>query len=191
MALGMMMQLPETDKHTHSKAYWLDALAVFFGGRAAEELVFQDLNTGASNDIQRATDIARRMVTEWGMSDALGPVHYSTKEDHVFLGREIGKGREHSEDTQNKIDQEVRRLLEEQYQLARKILTEKLELLHSLAKAVLERETLDSSEIEKVCSGEELPPVPTSGGTQKGGGPTGATSSEPGGVLPGGVTITA
>ncbi len=156
MALGVMQQLPENDKHTYSKSYWMDQLAVFFGGRAAEELIFQDMNTGASSDIERATDIARRMVCEWGMSDKLGPVHYSTKEEHVFLGRDFGKAKEHSESTQVSIDAEVSSIVESQYKLARKILTENIETLHRLAKAVLEKETLDSEDIDRILKGESL-----------------------------------
>lgn len=175
MALGLMQQLPENDKHTYSKSYWLDQLAVFFGGRLAEELVFNDMNTGASSDIQRATDIARRMVCEWGMSDVMGPVHYSSKEEHVFLGREIGKPREHSEDTQNRIDQEVRTILERQYQVARKVITENLDTLHKLAAAVLERETLESDQIEAIIQGKQLPPMPPADG-----GPQGSPASSNG-----------
>ncbi|RIL10907.1 MAG: cell division protein FtsH [Proteobacteria bacterium] len=169
MALGLMQQLPEADKHTYSKSYWMDQLAVFFGGRAAEELVFNDMNTGASSDIERATEIARRMVCEWGMSDSLGPVHYSSRDEHVFLGRDIGKPREHSESTQVNIDTEVKRILDNQYNIARKIIQDNIETLHRLAKAVLERETLDAEDIDRIIKGEELAPA---GGTSSGGGAT-------------------
>ena len=162
MALGLMQQLPEADKHTYSKSYWMDQLAVFFGGRAAEELVFQEMNTGASSDIERATDIARRMVCEWGMS-ALGPVHYSAKEEHVFLGRDIGKSREHSESVQFEIDQEVKAILQSRYEVAKQIVAENLEVLHNLAKAVMEKETLDSDDIERIVKGETLSPGPQGG----------------------------
>ena len=175
MALGLMQQLPEADKHTYSKSYWMDQLAVFFGGRVAEELVFDEMNTGASSDIQRATEIARRMVCEWGMSAALGPIHYDTKEEHVFLGRDIGKPREHSEAIQLEIDQEVKRILESQYSVARKIVGDHLETLHSLAKAVMERETLDSDDIERILRGETLTPGPK-GGPPSGGESTGGVS---------------
>lgn len=167
MALGVMQQLPEADKHTYSRSYWMDQLAVFFGGRAAEELVFNEMNTGASSDIERATEIARRMVCEWGMSPELGPVHFSSKEDHVFLGREIGKPREHSEHTQVEIDAEVKRILEDRYRLAKKLIEENLEVLHSLARCVLERETLTSSDIEAIMKGEELPPMKLEGNNKK------------------------
>lgn len=158
MALGVMQQLPENDKHTYSKSYWMDQLAVFFGGRAAEAIVFDDMNTGASSDIERATDIARRMVCEWGMSDSLGPVHYSAKEEHVFLGRDFGKPREHSEQTQEEIDAEVKRILDRQYEVAHKIISDHIETLHRLARAVMDRETLDADDIDIILRGEELPP---------------------------------
>jgi cell division protease FtsH len=147
----------------------MDQLAVFFGGRVAEELVFDEMNTGASSDIQRATEIARRMVCEWGMSSSVGPVHYDTKDEHVFLGRDIGKPREHSEAIQLEIDQEVKRILESQYNVAKRIVSEHEEVLHKLAEAVMERETLDSDQIEKILKGESLPPSPPSGGDKSSG----------------------
>jgi cell division protease FtsH len=174
MALGLMQQLPEADKHTYSRSYWMDQLAVFFGGRVAEELVFDEMNTGASSDIQRATDIARRMVCEWGMSDKLGPVHYNTKDEHVFLGREIGKPREHSEAIQEEIDQEVKSILDSRYEEAKKIVSENMDILHALAKAVLEKETLDADDIERIIRGETLSPGPQ-------GGPSGPQGGESGG----------
>jgi len=157
MALGLMQQLPEQDKHTYSKKYWLDQLAVFFGGRAAEEIVFNDMNTGASSDIERATQIARRMVCEWGMSEKIGPVNYSAKDEQVFMGRDFGKPKEHSESMQIEIDSEVRSILDEAYKRARKILTENVEVLHRMSKAVLERETLDAEELDIILAGGELP----------------------------------
>ena len=160
MALGLMQQLPEADKHTYSRDYWMDQLAVFFGGRVAEELVFNDMNTGASSDIQRATDIVRRMVCEWGMSEKLGPIYYTNREEHMFLGRDLGKPREHSEHTQEEIDNEVRRIIDDRYQMARKIISERMDTLKCLAEALLQRETLDSDQIELIMRGEKLPPEP-------------------------------
>lgn len=160
MALGLMQQLPEDDKHTYSRDYWMDQLSVFFGGRMAEDLIFNDQNTGASSDIERATNIARRMVCEWGMSEKLGPVCYATKEEHVFLGREIGKPREHSESTQVEIDAEVKRIILERQNVAREILSENIEILHRLAAEVIERETLTAEDIDMIIAGEELPPLP-------------------------------
>ena len=179
MALGLMQQLPEADKHTYSKSYWMDQLAVFFGGRVAEELVFKDMNTGASSDIERATEIARRMVCEWGMSNRLGPVHYSSKEEHVFLGRDIGKPREHSESTQIEIDREVRVILESAYDVAKKIITDNVEALHRVAKAVMERETLDAEDIDKLIRGETLPPLETASDTQAAPPKSGETAATP------------
>ncbi len=168
MALGVMQQLPENDKHTYSRAYWMDQLAVFFGGRVAEELVFNEMNTGASSDIERATDITRRMVCEWGMSEKLGPIHYNTKEEHVFLGRDLGKPREHSEATQIEIDAEVKAIIDSRHALAKKLIEEHLETLHRLAKAVMVRETLDAEEIEKIMKNQDLPPSPPGGDGPKG-----------------------
>jgi cell division protease FtsH len=153
MALGLMQQLPEADKHTYTKNYWLDQLAVFMGGRVAEEMVFNETTTGASSDIERATEVARRMVCEWGMSDKMGPVHYSNKEEHVFLGRDFGKPREHSETTQVEIDREVRQIIETAYTTAQRLIKERFDTLHQLARAVLERETLDANEIERIIKG--------------------------------------
>jgi cell division protease FtsH len=186
MALGLMQQLPEADRHTYSRSYWMDQLAVFFGGRVAEEVVFNEMNTGASSDIERATDIARRMVCEWGMSDNVGPVHYSTKEEHVFMGKEFGKAREHSETVQLDIDKEVRGIIQSQYQLARKIVEENLEALHRLAKAVIERETLDADEIDKLIRGETLNPGPQGSPP-----PTGSDPSGDGGTTGGSVSVAA
>jgi len=176
MALGLMQQLPENDKHTYSKSYWMDQLAVFFGGRVAEEIIFDEMNTGASSDIERATQIARRMVCEWGMSDKLGPVYYSGKEEHVFLGKEMGKSREHSEHTQIEIDDEVRNILDSRYQLAKKIITENLDTLHRLAKALIEKETLDAVDIERIIQGKD--PLPGPDGAPGGGSPEAATVDE-------------
>jgi cell division protease FtsH len=160
MALGLMQQLPEADKHTYSRNYWMDQLAVFFGGRAAEEVMFGEMNTGASSDIQRATEITRRMVCEWGMSDKLGPIYYTGREEHVFLGRELGKPREHSEHMQEEIDTEVRRIIDDRYALARRLISEHLDTLKRLAEALLQRETLDAGEIELLMQGGTLPPSP-------------------------------
>jgi cell division protease FtsH len=161
MALGLMQQLPEEDKHTHSRDYFLNQLAVLFGGRVAELAVFSEMNTGASNDIERATEIARRMICEWGMSDTIGPIHYSSKEEHVFLGREISNSREHSENTQLDIDKEVRALLDRQYKLAEKIISEKLDILHKLARALIEKETLSGDEVNTIINGGALEAVTT------------------------------
>ncbi len=179
MALGLMQQLPENDKHTYSRSYWLDQLCVFFGGRAAEELVFNEMNTGASSDIERATEVARRMVCEWGMSDKIGPVHYSNKEEHMFLGKEIGRPREHSETTQVEIDREVQNIVNTQFEKARHLLRDNLETLHTLARAVLDRETLEGHEIDTLMRGEALPPLVVNGdGAEPSAAPESETAGE-------------
>jgi cell division protease FtsH len=157
MALGLMQQLPEGDKHTYSKDYWMDQLAVFFGGRAAEEIIFNEITTGAASDIDQATKIARRMVCEWGMSEEMGPVAYGGQEGSVFLGKDFSTRKEVSGHTMMAIDKEVKTIIESQYQLAKKLLKEKVETLHRMATAVLEKETLDSDDIERIMKGEPIP----------------------------------
>jgi cell division protease FtsH len=156
MALGLMQQLPEGDKHTYTKDYWMDQLAVFFGGRAAEEIVFGEITTGAASDIEQATKIARRMVCEWGMSEELGPIAYGGQEGSVFLGRDFSTRKEVSGHTMMAIDKEVKTIIETQYKLAKKILGERVEILHKMASAVLEKETLDSDDIERLMKGEPV-----------------------------------
>jgi cell division protease FtsH len=129
------------------------------GGRAAEKLVFHQFTTGAGNDIERATELARKMVCEWGMSEKLGPLAYGAKEEELFLGREITKTRNFSENTAIAIDAEVRSIVTQAMKRADKILKENEKILHRLANALLEREILDSEEIDKIIRGEELPPV--------------------------------
>jgi len=124
-----------------------DTIAILMGGRVAEELVFPDITTGAGNDIERATELARRMVTEWGMSK-LGPVALSKKEEHVFLGKDIGTGREFSEKTAVEIDEEIKRILTENYARAKTLLTDNIHKLKRVADALIEKETLDSLEID-------------------------------------------
>ncbi|MCB0355193.1 MAG: AAA family ATPase, partial [Bdellovibrionales bacterium] len=161
MALGLMQQLPENDRHTYSKSYWLDQLAVFFGGRVAELEVFGEMNTGAASDIERATEIARRMVREWGMSEKLGAIQYASREGEVFLGKEVGRASDFSQKVQEQIDEEVRTILDERYHVAQKIVHENIDILHRLARAAIERETLNADEIELICKGHELPPPST------------------------------
>lgn len=160
MALGLMQQLPENDKHTYSRSYWMDQLAVFFGGRVAELAVFGEMNTGAASDIERATEIARRMVREWGMSDKLGPVQYASREGEVFLGKEVGRASDFSQSIQQEIDAEVRRILDDRYKLAEKLIHENIDTLHRLAKAAIERETLNAEDIDTIVRGGELKPLP-------------------------------
>jgi cell division protease FtsH len=129
------------------------------GGRAAEKLVFNHYTTGAGNDIEKATNIARKMVCEWGMSDKLGPLAYGAKEEEIFLGREIQKHRDYSEKTAIEIDDEIRGIINSAFERALKILSDHMDLLHKLSAELLEREILDAEEIDKIIKGENLPPI--------------------------------
>jgi cell division protease FtsH len=158
-ALGVTTYLPIDEKHTYSKEY-LDAMITYaLGGRAAEKIIFNQRTTGAGNDIERATELARKMVCEWGMSDKLGPLAYGAKEEELFLGREITRSRNFSEHTAIAIDQEVKKIVTAAMKRAEKVLHDNIETLHRLSNALLEREILDSNEIDKIVRGEELPPV--------------------------------
>jgi cell division protease FtsH len=157
-ALGVTMFLPTEDRHLMTRQQTLARVAMALGGRCAEEIVFSEITTGAQDDIKRATRLARAMVCELGMSSKLGPVAYGENEESVFLGREISSRREdYSEETAREIDQEVRGIVEGQYTVARKVLIDNRDKLDRLATALLERETLDSEEIESVLAGRELP----------------------------------
>jgi cell division protease FtsH len=158
MALGLTMQLPVDDRHNYYKSYLETEIAILMGGRIAEEIFLNQMSTGAGNDIERATDMARKMVCEWGMSD-LGPLTFGKKEEQIFLGREIAQHRDYSEDTAIKIDQEVRKLVNTGYTTAREIISNNRELLEQIAKALIEREVLDAPEIKALVEGRELPPV--------------------------------
>ncbi len=158
-ALGVTTYLPNDEKHTYSKEYLEAMIAYALGGRAAEKIIFNQYTTGAGNDIEKATNIARKMVCEWGMSEKLGPLAYGKKEEEIFLGREITKHSDFSEKTAEAIDEEIRRIIQRGMDRAEKILRENIELLHKLAKELLVREILDAEEIRKVMNGEELPPV--------------------------------
>ena len=147
-ALGVTQQLPIDDKYTYSKDYLLKALAVFLGGRAAEELALKHMTTGAGNDLERATDLARRMVTEWGMSEKLGPLTFGKKEEQIFLGRDIAKHKDYSEKTAEDIDEEVKRLVIEAYETAKALLAHNFDTLDVFAKALLEKETMNAAEID-------------------------------------------
>jgi cell division protease FtsH len=156
LALGVTYHLPDQDRHINSRAYYLDEICVLFGGRVAEELMVGEISTGASNDIEKASAIARKMVCDWGMSERLGPVAYGQKQEQIFLGREISQHRDFSDVTAKLIDDEMKCIIDEQLALARKILTENRDKLEALAKAVLENEFLDAEEINKVLAGEKL-----------------------------------
>jgi cell division protease FtsH len=156
MALGVTMQLPVDDKHTYSREYLETRLAIMMGGRAAEQLALQTMTTGAGNDIEQATDLARKMVCEFGMSQ-LGPLTFGKKEEQIFLGREIAQHRDYSEDTAIKIDQEVRRLVDTAYKIATDIITDNRKALDKIAHALLEREVIDANDIRTILDGKELP----------------------------------
>jgi cell division protease FtsH len=158
-ALGVTTYLPIDEKHSYSREYLEAMITYMLGGRAAEKLVFNQFTTGAGNDIERATELARKMVCEWGMSEKLGPMSYGAKEEELFLGREITKTRNFSEDTAIAIDSEVRLIVTSAMKRANKILKDNIKVLHRLSNALLEREILDSEEIDKVIRGEDLPPV--------------------------------
>jgi cell division protease FtsH len=156
MALGVTVQLPLDDKHTHTRDYLETRLAILMGGRVAEELFLNTMTTGAGNDIERASDLARKMVCEFGMS-SLGPITFGKKEEQIFLGREISQHRDFSEDTALKIDAEVRRFVDEGYQSAVNILQSHRNELEKIAAALLEREVIDANEIQLILEGKELP----------------------------------
>lgn len=158
-ALGVTSYLPMDEKHTYSKSYLEAVITYALGGRAAEKLVFNHFTTGAGNDIEKATRIARKMVCEWGMSEKMGPLSYGAKEEEIFLGREIQKHRDYSEKTAIEIDDEVRTIVSKCMERAEQILKNDMDALHLLSKELLEREILDGEEIDKLLNGESLPPI--------------------------------
>ena len=155
-ALGVTMQLPIDEKHGYSREYIEGRLAILMGGRAAEELIFDELTTGAGNDIEQATKIARKMVCEWGMSDVLGPMTFGKKNEEIFLGREIQSHRDYSEVTARMIDEEVVRVVRKAQSTAKEVLNNNINQLHNLAKALLEYETIDGDEVIAVMEGEKI-----------------------------------
>jgi len=158
MSLGLTQYLPIDDRHSYYRDYLQSRLAILMGGRVAEEIFLNQVSTGAGNDIERATDMARKMVCEWGMSD-LGPLTFGKKEEQIFLGREIAQHRDYSEDTAIKIDQEVRKLVTSGYNTAKQIVSENRDTLERIAKALIEREVLDAVELKLLVDGQNLPPV--------------------------------
>jgi cell division protease FtsH len=153
MALGVTLQLPTADRYSYDREHLLNNIAILLGGRAAEEIALKHMTTGAGNDLERATNLARKMVTEWGMSEKLGPLTYGKKEEQIFLGREIAQHRDFSEHTAVEIDNEVKRIVMENYDRAKKLITERIDSLHALTKALLEKETLDAPEIDAIIQG--------------------------------------
>jgi cell division protease FtsH len=157
-ALGLTMQLPEEDRYAYDRTYLLSRIAVLFGGRIAEELFMNQMTTGASNDFERATQMARDMVTRYGMSDVLGPMVYGENEGEVFLGRSVTTHKNVSEATMQKVDAEIRRIIDQQYALARRLLDENRDKVETMAQALLEWETLDADQIDDIMAGK--PPRP-------------------------------
>jgi cell division protease FtsH len=158
MALGLTMQLPTDDRHNYYKNYLDTQIAILMGGRLAEELFLNCMSTGAGNDIERATELARKMVCEWGMSE-LGPLTFGKKEEQIFLGREIAQHRDYSEATAIQIDEEVRKMVSAGYNTAKEILSDNRETLIQIAHALIEREVLDAVEIKMLVEGRNLPPI--------------------------------
>ncbi len=158
-ALGVTSSLPMEDLHTYSQEYVDSKIVMLLAGRAAEKIVFNQLSSGAANDLEKATKLARSMVCDWGMSDLIGPVKYANNQEEVFLGREISQPRDHSESTQQMIDKEVRRILINASEKAENILMEKIDLLHKTARILVEREILEGEELDMIVRGEELPPI--------------------------------
>jgi len=150
MALGVTQQVPLDDRHSYTKDYILNSLTIRFGGRAAEELILGHVTTGAADDIEKATDWARKMVCEWGMSDSLGPMTFGKKEEQIFLGRDFTQLQDYSEHTAVEIDAEVRRIIQESYQQAKDLLSTNVDVLHKIAEALLDKEVLDGPEIDEI-----------------------------------------
>jgi cell division protease FtsH len=159
-ALGVTMQLPTDDRHNYTKEFLYNNLAILMGGRVAEELVLKHITTGAGNDIERATDLARKMVCEWGMSEKLGPLTFGHKEEEIFLGRELTTKRDFSDQVALEIDLEVKRLVTENYERAKRLLTEHMRSLKALAEALLEKEVLDAPEIDQILMQSSPQTVP-------------------------------
>jgi cell division protease FtsH len=166
MALGYTMSLPSEDRYLHSKTEFEDKIAGMLGGHVAEELVFGDTTTGASNDIEKATGLARAMVTQYGMSDALGPLTFGKKDEMIFLGREISEQRNYSDEVAAKIDAEVREIIDRAYQRAKEALTTHRAVLDKLAALLMEKETIEGDEFESLWAGV-LPPRDGTGPTPR------------------------
>jgi cell division protease FtsH len=170
-ALGVTMQLPEQDRYAYDREYLLNRIAVLFGGRIAEEVFMNQMTTGASNDFERATQMARDMVTRYGMSDVLGPMVYAENEGEVFLGRSITKTTNMSEETMRKVDAEIRRIIDQQYALARKLIEENRDKVEAMTRALLEWETIDADQIDDIAGGKPpRPPKAVTGGGKSAGG---------------------
>jgi cell division protease FtsH len=183
-ALGVTLQLPEHDRYSQDRERLLNSIAVLFGGRIAEEVFMHQMTTGASNDFERATEIARRMVTQWGMSDALGPMVYGENEGEIFLGRSITTHKNVSETTMQQVDREIRRIIDSQYQLARKLIEDNRDKVDAMAKALLELETLDSDQIGDIMAGNAPRPPKVSAAPAPSGGPSAGDKPQQGAAAP-------
>lgn len=174
-ALGLTMQLPMDEKYTHARGYLLNSIAILFGGRVAEKLVFNEITTGAGNDIERASELARKMVCEWGMSDELGPLAYGKKEEQIFLGREIAQHRDYSEETAQKIDAAVKQIILDANQKVTRLLEENMDILDAVAEELLEKETIMLEDMDRIIATlrgeetetEEVTETPAESGEEK------------------------
>jgi cell division protease FtsH len=150
MALGLTQQLPVDEKHTYPKQYLINNIKILLGGRAAEELILNEFTTGSGNDIERATNLARKMVCEWGMSDVMGPLSYGKKEEQIFLGREFATHKDYSEETAKRIDEEITRLVSDSYEKAKQLLSDHIDILNRIALELLEKEVLNTTELDDI-----------------------------------------
>jgi len=185
-ALGVTMSLPVQDRYSYDSEFMLSQISMLFGGRIAEEVFMGQMTTGASNDFERATSLARDMVTRYGMTEALGPMVYAENEGEVFLGRSVTKTNNMSEATLQKVDSEVRRIIDQQYALARKLIEDNKDKMHAMAKALLEWETIDIEQLDDIMAGREprppkdwTPRIPPSSGGGSGGAPAVAVDPAP------------
>ena len=153
--MGLTQQLPINEKHTYPKEYLLNNIAILMGGRAAEKMVLKTETTGAGNDIERASELARKMVCDFGMSDELGPLSFGKKDEQIFLGRELSQHRDYGEDTARKIDEEVRRIVTDAYNKTCQLINDNLNTIHNMAYALLEKETLNGADIDEIMAGDE------------------------------------
>ena len=151
-ALGLTMQLPIDEKYTHARKFLLNSICILFGGRVAEKLVFDEITTGAGNDIERASELARKMVCEWGMSDELGPLAYGKKEEQIFLGREISQHRDYSEETARRIDEEVKKIILDANDRVTRLLDENMDILKAISLELLERETITLEDMDRIIA---------------------------------------
>jgi cell division protease FtsH len=154
-ALGLTQQLPMDEKHTYPRQFLLNNIAILLGGRVAEELIMEDFSTGAGNDIERATELARKMVCEWGMSDEMGPLTYGKKDEQIFLGREFATHKDYSEDTAERIDREKSRIVKEGYEKTKKLLSDNIDILHKLAGELLIKEVLNADEVDAIMKNDK------------------------------------